>query len=384
MNCNTCRYELSQCLDGRLPTGRRALVLAHAESCDACGPFWSELQAAQKLTLSLRSSEVSADFREGLWERIHAGEGTPDAVFAEPVATWTKVRYALTGAAAAAALLLGVSLFRPAPSAAPESAETETASASAGNEVVLANGSGLVERAHDYAPMHLGHPTTTYTQNTLLSNARPLTLQVLAQEAASQLEQHYQQASLGMRMMRDPSLNRDAAMRQVIDNAHELLDVGELLIDLRQRDRLVFTDDQVDRDLNFAVEWLDRVPEGHERSPEAVEDLYGPALSKRRLGSVKDHIGLRLASDPAREVLELMELNTRRPGVFPKLFFVFGDMPDLESQLSNLPHRMVFVGGACGPSWVAPRSEVTRHETRLRIFERLQAEAVEIEVRQGR
>ena len=376
MNCNTCRYELSQCLDGRLPSGRRAQVLAHAERCDACGQFWLDLQAAQKLTLSLRSDEVGPTFREGLWERIHAGEGTPDAVFAEPVATWTKVRYAMTGAAAAAALLVGVSLLRPTPSRAPASTERADATSTQARTEAAPEA--------DRVGLQLGGPTTTYTQNALLSNARPLTLQVLAREAASQLEQHYQQASLGMRMMRDPSLNREAAMRQVIDNASEIRDFGELLIDLRQRDRLVFTDDRVDRDLNFAVEWLDRVPEVHERSPEAVENIYGPALSKRRLSNLKDHIGLRLASDPAREFHELMELNTRRPEVFPKLFFVFGDMSDMQSQISKLSPQMVFVEGACGPNWVAPRSEVTRHETMLRFFGDQGQVRFELEVRQGR
>lgn len=376
MNCNTCRYELSQCLDGRLPSGRRAQVLAHAEHCDACGQFWLDLQAAQKLTLSLRSDEVGPTFREGLWERIHAGEGTPDAIFAEPVATWTKVRYVMTGAAAAAALLVGVSLLRPAPPRAPASTERADATSTQARTEPAPEA--------DRVGLQLRGPTTTYTQNALLSNARPLTLQVLAREAASQLEQHYQQASLGMRMMRDPSLNREAAMRQVIDNASEIRDFGELLIDLRQRDRLVFTDDRVDRDLNFAVEWLDRVPEVHERSPEAVENIYGPALSKRRLSNLKDHIGLRLASDPAREFHELMELNTRRPEVFPKLFFVFGDMSDMQSQIGKLSPQMVFVEGACGPNWVAPRSEVTRHETMLRFFGDQGQVRFELEVRQGR
>ena len=85
MNCSTCRYELSQCLDGRLPSGRRTLVLQHAESCSECGAFWTELQAAQQLTLQLHQPRVSPGFRDQLWERIRAGEGTPEAVFHEPV-----------------------------------------------------------------------------------------------------------------------------------------------------------------------------------------------------------------------------------------------------------------------------------------------------------
>ena len=60
MNCNTCRYELSQCLDGRLPSGRRAVVMQHVDGCEVCSAFWAELQAAQQLTLQLPKERVSA------------------------------------------------------------------------------------------------------------------------------------------------------------------------------------------------------------------------------------------------------------------------------------------------------------------------------------
>lgn len=41
MNCNTCRFELSQCLDGRLASGRRAIVMQHAADCEECAAFWT-------------------------------------------------------------------------------------------------------------------------------------------------------------------------------------------------------------------------------------------------------------------------------------------------------------------------------------------------------
>jgi len=381
MNCNTCRYELSQCLDGRLPSGRRAVVLAHAEQCEPCGAFWKELQAAQDLTLSLQQAEVGSDFREGLWERIHAGEGTPDAVFHEPVPTWTKVRYALTGAAAAAAVLIGASFLQPAAPSAPD--RVDVAAAATPDVAPVATQPVSRTDTPRLQPRDRG-PAPTYTQSALLSNARPLTLQLLANEAASQLEERYQEASIGMRMMRDPTNNRAAAARRVIDNANELRDLGELLIDLRQRDRLVITDPELDRDLSFAVEWLDRVPELPEKSPEVVETYYGPALSKQRLGSVRDHIGLRLAVDPVRELHELKDLNTRRPEVFPKLFIVLGDMADIQGNMAAVSPNVVLVEGACGPNWVAPRSEVTRHGSMLRFFGDQGQVRFELEVRQGR
>ena len=186
MNCNTCRYELSQCLDGRLPSGRRAVVLAHAEQCEPCGAFWKELQAAQDLTLSLQQAEVGSDFREGLWERIHAGEGTPDAVFHEPVPTWTKVRYALTGAAAAAAVLIGASFLQPAAPSAPD--RVDVAAAATPDVAPVATQPVSRTDTPRLQPRDRG-PAPTYTQSALLSNARPLTLQLLANEAASQLEE---------------------------------------------------------------------------------------------------------------------------------------------------------------------------------------------------
>lgn len=378
MNCSTARYELSQCLDGRLPSGKRAVVLAHAEACEACGQFWTELQEAQQLTLSLQSVRVQPDFRDGLWERIHAGEGTPEAVFVEPVPAWTKLRYALTGAAAAAALLVGVSSLQRGATAPREPEERAAVNAEAGAAQTIAQTRDTGALLRDRSPV------TSYTQNALLSNARPLTLQLLAREAASQLEQRYQEASIGMRMMREPGHNRAAAARRVVDSANELRDLGQLLIDLRQRERLVFTDQQVDRDLSFAVEWLERVPALPEHSPEVIETYYGPALSRQRLGEVKDHIGLRLAGDPVRELHELKELNARRPEVFPKLFFVLGDGAAMPGDVSSLSPNVVLVEGACGPNWVAPRSEVTRHGTMLRVFGDQGAVRFEVEVRQGR
>ena len=373
MNCNTCRYELSQCLDGRLPSGRRATVLAHAEACAPCGQFWEELQSAQRLTLSLRPTQVGGDFREGLWERIQAGEGTPDAVFQEPIPVATKVRYTLSGAAAAAALLIGVTLLqgeRRAPSASEEVAATApvTTPGSVVEQPRVEQPRLEQPRLDQAAGLQPRATNASLAGTPLLSSAQPLTLQVLAREAAHQLEQRYHDASIGMRMMRDPAHNRAAAARRVIDNAQELRAFGELLIDLRDRKRLVFTDAEVDRDLSFAVEWLERVPEITESSLETVDTYFGPALSRPRLAHVREHIGLTLTRDPQRELLELKELNTRRPEVFPKLFFVLTDIRDLESELSAMQPRFTPIQTECGPSWVAPRSEVVRQGTLLRMF----------------
>ena len=91
-----------------------------------------------------------------------------------------------------------------------------------------------------------------------------------------------------------------------------------------------------------------------------------------------------MAADPVRELHELKELNSRRPEVFPKLFFVLGDMTSMPGDLSKLSPNVVLVEGACDLNWVAPRSEVTRHDTMLRIFGDQGQVRFEVEVRQGR
>lgn len=76
--------------------------------------LWGEFQEARELVLRMPVRPVSPDFHTRLWERIKAGEGTPPAVFAEPMALATKARYVLTGAAAAALLLVFINGWMPA------------------------------------------------------------------------------------------------------------------------------------------------------------------------------------------------------------------------------------------------------------------------------
>ncbi|MEZ5966679.1 MAG: zf-HC2 domain-containing protein [Planctomycetota bacterium] len=113
MHCSHAEHLLSLNLDGRLSTGQRQLLSKHIAECARCHATDRELVAARELALSLPVQPVSSEFREELWQRIRAGEGTPEAVFREPVPFATKVRYFATGAAAAAALLVAANLLRP-------------------------------------------------------------------------------------------------------------------------------------------------------------------------------------------------------------------------------------------------------------------------------
>jgi hypothetical protein len=378
MNCTTCQLELSQCLDGRLPSGRRTAVLQHARACPDCGRFWAELQAAKQLVARIAPIRVSDTFKDGLWERIRSGEGTPDNVFHEPITLLTKARYALTGAAAAAAVLLvmlWVGERDDAPHGQSDGGGTEIARAEqtgprgqqpqANQAAVTPGGDRLVER---YVP-------ASVHDNPLLSSTQRLTFDLVAVETAKQLEQRYAAAKAAMRVLADDAQGegraRDASIRRAIDNAADFRAFGELLLDLRDRRRLFFTDAETDADLRFAVNMLgdERIADCNLRTVQAV---LAPALRSSRLGSVSRTISLVPTLDPREETEVLMRLNLQRPEVFPKLFFVLGSNPNAGADghpFAPLPPGTVFVmPDACGPSWVAPRSEVESRDGLLRLL----------------
>lgn len=111
MSCNETQLQMSLCLDGRLPAGSRATVLAHIAGCADCERVWTDLQKAQDLVLNLPVQKTSRDFRQTLWARIESGEGAPEVRLAEPVTIMAKARYVLAGAAAAAVLLVSGKLL---------------------------------------------------------------------------------------------------------------------------------------------------------------------------------------------------------------------------------------------------------------------------------
>jgi hypothetical protein len=106
-------HELSQFLDGRLPSGRREQILERLGRDPAAADLLDEMERAQDLARTLPSHPIGRSFSETLWERIRAGEGTPDAVFREPLPFWTKARYVATGAAAAALLIAALQVLVP-------------------------------------------------------------------------------------------------------------------------------------------------------------------------------------------------------------------------------------------------------------------------------
>jgi hypothetical protein len=69
------------------------------------------MKSAQSLVLSLPRHAVGTGFRDSVWERIHAGEGSPTIVLEAPTSTASKIRYGFLGAAAAAVFLVSLNLL---------------------------------------------------------------------------------------------------------------------------------------------------------------------------------------------------------------------------------------------------------------------------------
>lgn len=368
MNCNTCRYELSLCLDGRLPSGRRAIVMQHVADCEACDAFWSELQAAQALTLQLPKQHVSDGFREELWQRIRAGEGTPEAVFHEPVPLATKARYLLTGAAAAAAVLLFATwLGNDGASSVDEARSPEV-------ESVPRDARGPTQ------PLVVRQEPTDVDPVPMLSSAQRLTHDLVAVETARQFEQHFSLANRAIaQMAEDAPGGNDQAVRQIIDDANEIRFFGDLLLDLRDRDLVSFHDAGVEADLRVAVGMLGQ-NRLQKRSVDTVRSIVAPALRSNRLGNVTRTIRVQPSLDPREDQDVLVRLNTLRPEAFPKLFFMFPNNDLCED--FGLPRKqgVFLVDDQCGPSYVAPWSQVQAGLGRLRIWRSQAGSTQQVEV----
>lgn len=368
MNCSTCRFELSQCLDGRLPSGRRAIVMQHAASCAECGTFWTELQAAQQLTLQLRRPRVGPDFRDSLWQRIQAGEGTPEAVFHEPVPLVAKLRYALTGAAAAAAALLCAMWLAPEdePLLEPPVARVADTAADPGPAAIAgheADGADLAGGGH-----HQDAPVDDAVVPLLASTQR-LGFNLVAVEAAKQLEQRYAGTTMGLHRLASGGPGSETIVRDVLGNAGDFHDFGLLLLDLCDRQRLVFLDERLESDLRFAVNMLAQT-ETAASDERAVRQFVEPALGSNRLASVSRKIALPpLEPGEERDLVARMGVQWR--DTFAKMFVV------TSSGAPQGLHPRVFRIDApwaddelCGEVLVAPRSVLDQHTLRSMVHGR--------------
>lgn len=357
--------------------------MSHAESCEGCGSFWRELQEAQRLTLNLPTEKVSADFREQLWERIHAGEGTPDSVFKEPVPLWSKLRYAGSGAAAAAALLIGLSFLNPTNggAATPTTSNTAQVDSEGATPATTPNSStritnlGDTKLASSPSSMRasqastvagLLQPRQAQTWSNQPSWAKPLSYEVVALETSRQFEDRYMTAARGMRNMLNPEFNREAAVQEVLVSADEMRDFGQLLLDLREQQALFFTDSEVDVELRVAVMMLGQISELEARNAQTVEAFVAPVINGKRLSKISNSISLK-PHNHREEERHLMVLNLQRPEVFSKLFFILGDLESHNKLQAMRPGAAFILGNDCDSRLVAPRSEMKANFMQIQI-----------------
>lgn len=389
MNCTNCHFELSECLDGRLSSGRRAAVMAHVESCAECAAFWSELQRAQQLVLQLPRERVGRDFREQLFARIAAGEGTPPAVFHEPVPLATKARYLLTGAAAAAAVLFAASLLRDRSTDDDDGARSTSMVASATPDADRSDdgtGAGRGAPAGDLGsgPGHAGSATLTTVGGGdprqlqrrtapapqvggldagIITAFRPLTSDLLAGEAAKQFEQQYEWTSNHLNRLQvarstptasAPAPIVESAVREICDNAIELKKLGDLLLDMRRDRRVSFEDESTEVELRILVRLLDVPRLREQRSLETVELVVAPALrDSSRLGELTRELRVRPAIDNG-DMQPLLRLMHGRQELLHRLFV---PLPEEELPFPQPNSVMFLFQDDCGVRLVAPRSQ---------------------------
>jgi hypothetical protein len=355
MKCRTCQYELSQCLDGRLPTGRRTVVMQHVDVCDTCAQFWHELQQAQELVLRLPSHHVSNGFREQLFERIESGEGTPEAVFHEPVPLGAKLRYVGTGAAAAAAVLVGMSLWHGVGQRPAEHASAQIARIPDQDRVPAP------DHNIGYGPSAVGDADAQpgSSEGNLFTVCQPWTTEVVSKEAALRLRDSFNSTRRWVSDIQrtSPHVNQAtvvAACRSAAD-VQRLGALMLLLCDLRRVQFSTKVDGDLRDELRLVVHNFDNRELLERQDLNAVQTVVAPVLERiRYLSDLPQVMLVSPAFNPDDQREALLEMVQRESDALNSLFiFLKGDPDDL----SDLPMRehTYCISGSCGQTFVAPR-----------------------------
>ena len=387
MNCRTCQYELSQSLDGRLASGRRTVVMQHVAGCAACAAFSDELQRAQALVLQLPRLSVGSDFRERLFERIESGEGTPEAVFRETVPLATKLRYVLTGAAAAAAVLVGARLLREPSSQGSTDSHLARGGIPEAAAVVRGSAAGSpAERGMMRQPGNLGQPglvahTPNFDPDTtaLFASVSPMTLDLVAREAAERFQQNLQTANLyAPRVARTPRTPEASVLRS---SAEEMQHLGQLLLDLQDHQQVEFSIG-IDRALRHTVSELSSTFEEGERSD--IDRVAKVVISVRSsLDALPNEMRIvQRGNFSERDGNELlMRLFQSRADALQQLFLFLPNDCDTQWTLMDPTqrHGVFAFHNDCGTNWVVPRRLAEQNGSRLRVM--MQERSVQLQIR---
>lgn len=356
----------------------------HVAACPACAEFWRELQAAQALAVRLPRHRVGAEFREQLFDRIQAGEGTPPAVFQEAVPFAAKIRYTLTGAAAAAAVLVAATLVQrespDAPTTDPR-ASTPLASTPQLSATAAITASGHSARAltgnqpapsaqlagnTPYTASENMRPLAPRTQETtaaesLFGAVRPLTPDVIAVETAREFEQNYRWTS----QLLDRGQVDDATARTVCSNAAEIRNLGRMLVDLRDSKWLSFANPEVDADLRVVVALLDAERLRGMANAETVRTMIAPALRKSAsLAQLTDSLSVSPKFDRDDQQFEVMRFSRSHPEGLERIFLFLPNQGEATTFDPRDVGRTFVIQDNCGPIFVAPFREVRRLRSR--------------------
>jgi hypothetical protein len=220
-----------------------------------------------------------------------------------------------------------------------------------------------------------------------LAATKPLTFDLVVTETAKQLDLRHAALTANLRRLAQAGEANQGMVQRVFENADEFRAFGELLLDLRNRKLLGFRDADVGAELRVAVDTLAQIPDDG-RDLQAVRTIVAPALRSDRLASVSRAILVAPTFDRHEDLETVRVVTMLRPDVFPKLFFVLPNDADLESGFGLPAGASRFPFDDCGPSWVAPRSEVELRDGRLRVTRGMAtggaAVHVQIEIRDGK
>ncbi len=272
MSCKRFLFEMSQALDGRLPSSKRAALLNHISECDPCAQSWEDHQRAQQLVSNLPKQSVSRGFRDELSARIQAGEGASDAIFGEPVPILAKAQYVLAGAAAAAVFLVAMRAWdHEAPVAVPPNTGLSA------DMVANRGGEGPTLR-----------PTLAYA---------PVNPGIVATAGAAKFESSARKLEAKLRLATS-SNTQGFAWNEIAPEAREFRAATRTLLFLEENGHLIIAP-KIQAQLNLAKRSLEAIDQGQTVSAFEI-------LRQIQPGSMRP--GVQCCSDPLVFMRELQQL----------------------------------------------------------------------------